>query len=92
MVLLVRLCRCTVVMVACGVCFRLVLMSFWCAGEAFVPGRGTLVDGRLVQSVRSGSFFLSVVYSDRIQLHSDRHYHLALERSTRLHTPVVNLK
>ena len=31
------------------------------------------------------------LYSDRIQLHSDRHYHLALERSTRLHTPVVNL-
>ena len=28
-VLLVRLCRCTVVMVACGVCFRFVLMSFW---------------------------------------------------------------
>ena len=37
MVLLVRLCRCTVVMVACGVCFRLVFISFWCAGEAFVP-------------------------------------------------------
>ena len=26
------------------VCFRLVFISFWCAGEAFVPGRGTLVD------------------------------------------------
>ena len=44
MVLLMRLCRCIVVMVVCGVCFRLVLMCFWCAGEAFVPGRGTLVD------------------------------------------------
>ena len=32
MVLLMRLCRCIVVMVACGVCFRLVLMtSFMCA-------------------------------------------------------------
>ena len=29
--------------VAC-VCFRLVLMCFWCAGEAFVHGRGTVVD------------------------------------------------
>ena len=44
MVLLMRLCRCIVVMVACGVCFRLVLMCFWCAGEAFVHGRGTVVD------------------------------------------------
>ena len=43
-VALVRLCRCTIVMMACGVCFRLVLMSFWCAREAFVPGRGIVVD------------------------------------------------
>ena len=46
--------------------------------------------GRLVIGTVAGS----VVYSDRIlriRLHSDRHYHLALERSTRLHTPEVNL-
>ena len=53
MVLLMRLCRCIVVMVACGVCFRLVgahactpmyVLLAGGGGEAFVPGRGTLVD------------------------------------------------
>ena len=36
----------TVVLVARGVCFRLVLTSLWCAGEALLPGRESVVHAR----------------------------------------------